>query len=190
MRSSWRMSRTTRVIVSVAVLASALAGASIHPGAAAGAEGKVSTIEPWARVNGMLVVVGTARRAEVALFGTWCDPVVLIAGRRARACGHVPRVERLFVGHGWFAPAPSIEREWRQLRWEMWIDGQRVDLDKFGTSDRWLVRFPPARGKDVILREWSVTLLRAPSGRHTIRYRTSWPGGTTDTTWTFTVRRR
>jgi hypothetical protein len=148
------------------------------------------TVEPWTRVNGMLVVGGTVRRADGALFGQWCDPVVLTAGRRTRACGRVPRVERLFVGHGWFAPELSIDREWRRLAWEMWIDGQRVDLERFGTSDRWLLRFAPARWRDVVLREWSVTLLRATPGRHSIRYRTRWPRGETDTTWTFTIAAR
>lgn len=181
------MSRGWRGVATAALVAAALAGIPSHTDTAAAASHGLGTIEPWARVNGMLVVAGTVRRAEVALFGSWCDPVVLRAGRRTRACGRVPRVERLFVGHGWFAAAPSIDKEWRQLRWEMWIDGQSVELDKFGTSDRWLVRFPPARGRSVILREWSVTLLHATPGRHSIRYRTRWPSGEIDTTWTFTI---
>jgi hypothetical protein len=69
----------------------------------------------------------------------------------------------------------------------MWIDGQRVDLQAFGTADRTLQKYPPAGNIDVVLREWNVTLLRATTGRHTIRYRTREPRGVMDTTWRFTV---
>ena len=148
---------------------------------------RLATIEPSTRVNGMLVVQGSARRAQVRLFSDWCDPVVLSPGRRTRSCGRIPRAPRLFVGYGLFDSQANIERTWKASRWEMWIDGQRVNLQAFGTADRFLLRYGPAGNKDVVLREWSVTLVDATPGRHTLRYRTREPVGVTDTTWTFTV---
>ena len=71
----------------------------------------------------------------------------------------------------------------------MWIDGQRVSLDEFGTTDRMLYHYPPAGGKDVTLREWAVTLAHPTPGRHTIRYRFRLPQGVTDATWEFNVAR-
>ena len=71
----------------------------------------------------------------------------------------------------------------------MWIDGQRVSLDEFGTADRMLWAFAPAGGKDVTLREWRVTLANPTPGHHTIRYRFRLPQGTIDATWEFKVAR-
>jgi hypothetical protein len=51
------------------------------------------------------------------------------------------------------------------------------------------VRFPAAGGKQVILREWSVIVIGVTPGKHVLRYRSeSRSLGTTDATWTFTVR--
>ena len=171
----------------VAAVAAGWIGALVVvAGASAGGEHS-DTIEPSTRVKGMLVVQGVAARAQARLFGDWCDPVVLTSGRRVRNCGRVPRTARLYVGYGSFAPEKAIDRLWKTQTWEMWIDGQRVDLEAFGTTDRVLQKYPPANGKDVVLREWSMTLVRPTAGRHTIRYRTQEPGGMTDTTWIFTI---
>jgi hypothetical protein len=146
-------------------------------------------IGPSTRVHGMLVVQGSAERSEARLFSDYCDPVVLKPGRRTRQCRRIPQTTRLYVGYGLFAPEAKIERAWRDARWNVWIDGERVDLQAFGWADRTLTKYPPAGNKDVVLREWSVTLVRATAGRHTIRYRNHEFGGALDTTWTFVVRR-
>ena len=150
---------------------------------------RTANIDPWERVNGMLVVQGGATRAETALFGNYCEPNILESGRYRRTCSNVPGVRRLFVGYGMWGPKATIPRNWKAREWSMWIDGRRVSLDEFGTTDRTLHQYPPADGKDVTLREWSVTLVRATPGRHTIRYRFRLPQGTTDATWQFTVAR-
>ena len=95
---------------------------------------------------------------------------------------------RLFVGHGLWASQAAIERIWHASKTEMWIDNQRVNLQAFGWTERTLSKYGPAGNKDVALREWSVTLVGATAGRHTIRYRSRIPQlGVTDTAWTFTV---
>lgn len=148
-----------------------------------------ANIEPSERVRGMLVVQGAATRAQSALFGTYCEPVVLTTGRHRRTCRDVPRVRRLFVGYGIFGSMAAVSRSWNARDWSMWIDGERVSLDEFGTTDRTLSNYPPAGGKDVTLREWSVTLAQPIPGRHTIRYRFRLPQGTIDATWVFKVAR-
>jgi hypothetical protein len=112
-------------------------------GADAGRDG-IGTIEPRTRVNGMLVVQGSSRQAQGSLFGSICDPVVLKPGRRTRNCAPVSRVARLFVGYGLFAPPGQIERDWKDVKWKLWLDGQSVDLAAFGTSDRVLSKYAPA----------------------------------------------
>jgi len=135
----------------------------------------------------MVVVQGLFRDADTSIYERFCDPVVLSPGRRVRTCATVPSVRRLFVGHGTFAPKKTIDVAWNKESWAMWIDGRRVSLSRFGHSDRWLYDYPPAGGRDVVLREWSIVLTGA-EGRHSIRYRTRLPQGVFDTTWRFVVR--
>ena len=173
-------------------VAAALTTLALATGASAKVVGS-DAIDPGTRVNGMLVVQGLAREADVALFGYYCDPVVLTAGRRTRVCSlPLPSVRRIFVGHGiWAVSKKRLDSVWNAYagQTEMWIDGRRVSLARFGHSDRWLSNFPPADGRDALLREWSVVLLGA-EGRHSIRYRGRLPQGVTDVTWKFTVATR
>jgi hypothetical protein len=167
-------------VVCLAVLAAAAA--------ASATERHAATIEPSERVHGMLVVQGTPDRASTSLFGTFCRPDIVRSGRYHRSCLPVPRVDRLFVGPGLFATGrDELTRAWAGARWSVWIDGERVRLDAFGATDRMLYRYPPADGRDVILREWSLTLVRPTPGRHTIRYHVTESGATVDATWRFTV---
>lgn len=168
------------VVATVALLASTATSASVA---------RESAVDPGTSVNGMIVVQGVARDAQVGLFADgYCNPVVLNPGRRTRSCHGLPAVRRVFVGHGIFAPRKRIDELWRARTWGMWIDGERVTLNRFGHSDRWLLNYPPAGGRNVVLREWAIVLTGA-EGRHRIRYRTSLPQGITDTTWRFTVGR-
>ena len=173
--------------VGVALCTAALAftaGAAAVPSAG-------SAIDPGTRVNGMLVVQGTARDADAELFGVTCDPVVVRPGRRTRLCGTLPPVRRIFVGHGvWAVSRQLLESYWSAYArlTELWIDGQRVRLDRFGHSDRWLLAYPPADGRDALLRQWSIILVGA-EGRHSIRYRGRSGRGVADTTWRFSVAR-
>jgi hypothetical protein len=171
-------------------VAAALTALTLATGASAKVVGS-DAIDPGTRVNGMLVMQGLASEADVSLFGFYCDPVVLTAGRRTRACSlPLPSVRRIFVGHGvWAVSKRQLDSAWTVYasRTEMWIDGQRVRLTRFGHSDRWLSKFPPADGRNALLREWSIVLLGA-EGRHSIRYRGRLPHqGVTDVTWKFTV---
>jgi hypothetical protein len=147
-------------------------------------------IDPGTPVNGMTVIQGLQREANVGLFtDQFCDPVVLRPGTRTRSCRVVPSSRSIFVGYGIFAPQQRIDSAWKRLSWALWIDGQRVSLSRFGHSDRWLLNYPPADFRDVVLREWSVLLVGA-EGRHSIRYRTRLPqAAVVDTTWKFTVAR-
>jgi hypothetical protein len=136
----------------------------------------------------MTLARGTAATAQQKLFDI-CDPVILSRGRYLRRCGRVPRVSRLFIGYGSFDAPRRINETWRATRWTAWLDGSPIDLRRFGTSDRTLVAFPAAGFENVTLREWRVMLVDPSPGRHTLRYRVREPGGVSDTTWIFTVRR-
>jgi hypothetical protein len=148
----------------------------------------LSDLKPGDRLGRMTLVRGTVATADQKLFDI-CNPIGS-GGTSHRSCGLVPRVRKLFIGYGLFAPPRQINTEWARTRWSAWLDGHRIRLAEFGRSDRTLFAFPPAGGKDVTLREWRVMLVGATPSRHTLRYRSQDPSGTGDnTTWTFTVAR-
>jgi hypothetical protein len=164
------------VVLALSVLASGASATTVRDAA----------IDPGTPVNGMVVVQGLAGEADATLFGGYCDPIVVAPGRRTRTCSVIPHVRQLFVGHGTWAVKKRIDAAWNKQSWAMWIDGDAVELSRFGHSDRWLSHFAPAGGRDVVLREWSIVLTGA-RGRHSIRYRTRLPEGVFDTTWRFRV---
>jgi hypothetical protein len=143
---------------------------------------------PGGKIGAMTLVREIEHQADAELWGSFCDAVLPKPGRYRRTC-FVPRVQRLFIGYGdWERTRKALDSVWKQLTWSLWFDGHRVDLPRFGTSERTLYYFRPAGGKNVILREWSVTLVGVTAGKHVIRYRSASRSlGTTDATWTFTV---
>jgi hypothetical protein len=154
-----------------------------------GCGGSASSVEPGSKIGAMKLVRGTTSRADLKFFDV-CNPIVVKPGEYRRSC-RVPGVRRLFIGYGTFEPTKrGLEREWRQTRWALWVDGHRVDLPAFGTSDRTLFAFPPAGGQDVILREWDVILASPTPGKHELRYRSRHSGATTSATWDFVVVER
>jgi hypothetical protein len=137
----------------------------------------------------MLVVQGVVRETDAALFADgFCDPIVLTPGNRVRSCRAVPPPsKRLFIGYGiWGLSRKIVDAAWKKRSWGLWIDGQKVSLSSFGTSDRWIAGLPTSNGTPALLREWAIVLVGA-KGRHTIRYSNRLPQGTYTTTWKFTV---
>ena len=153
--------------------------------APAGGAAQLVPIKPGGKIGTMRLARGTAAGADAKLFD-FCDPIITRPGRYRRTCPRVPQYRRIFIGYGSFFTDPAVlDANWKSTRWQLWLDGRRVALPAFGTSDRTLVAFPPAGGKDVTLREWRVMLVGATLGRHTIRYRTRTGNRTTDATWVF-----
>lgn len=147
-------------------------------------------VGPGDKIGTMTLVRGIEHKADAEMWGTLgCDAVIPKPGRYRRTCS-VELVRRLFIGYGdWARTRNALDFAWKQLKWDLWFDGRHVNLSLFGTSDRTLYYFPAAGGKNVILREWSVTLVGVTPGRHVIRYRSeSRTLGTTDATWVFTTR--
>jgi hypothetical protein len=175
---SWRnVVRRGSVFVLLAVAVVLLAG---------GFRGSPPPVRPGGKIGTMTLVRGIEDRADDEIW-RFCNAVIPKPGRYRRTC-FVPHIERLFVGYGdWERTRKALDSAWKQLTWDLWFDGRRIDLPRFGTSERTLYYFP-AGGKNAILREWSVTLLWVTSGKHVIRYRSqSRSLGTTDATWKFTV---
>ena len=146
-------------------------------------------VGPGGKIGATTLARGIEHKADAELWGMFCDATLPKPGRYRRTCS-VPRAQRLFIGYGdWERTRKALDSAWKQLKWDLWFDGRHVSLSRFGTSERTLYAFRPAGGKNVVLREWSVTLIGVTLGKHAIRYRSaSRSFGTTDATWTFIVQ--
>jgi hypothetical protein len=156
---------------------------------AAGSRSSPPPTGPGGKIGAMTLVRGSEYEADAELWGGFCEPFTPEPRRYNRTCRVVPRIHRLFIGYGDLEPTMKASTSaWKQLKWNLWVDGHPIDLPRFGTSERTLYNVQGG-GKNMILREWSVILTGATPGKHVIRYRTESPSGTTDATWTFTVQR-
>ena len=105
----------------------------------------------------------------------FCAPVFLNPGVTTTEC-NVPALPELAIGHGFYA-ADEARRDagWQAMSWELYVDGQQVDLDAFGTEEGDLPLAPGQPGYDpnreVIakLRGWDVVLVNPTAGAHTLR---------------------
>jgi hypothetical protein len=91
-----------------------------------GCSDSAGSVEPGSKIGAMKLVRGTTFQADLKFFDV-CNPIIVKPGEYRRSC-HVPGVRRLFIGYGTFEPTKrGLEREWRQTRWDLWVDGHRVD---------------------------------------------------------------
>jgi hypothetical protein len=145
-----------------------------------------SALHPGDHVGSAQLVVGT-EATGATLFGR-CNPVIARPGVYRRSC-RLRRSDALFIGYGASKPhwAP-LDTEWKKTTWAARLDGHRIALRRFGTTD--IRAYMRGRDMPLIRREWRVVLLHA-KGRHRLRYRFSGPlasrGGVVDATFTFTL---
>jgi hypothetical protein len=104
----------------------------------------------------------------------FCSPAFLNPGVTTTECT-VPPLPELAIGHGWFSDDETLrDASWAATTWELYVDGQPVDLEAFGTYDADLPQTGlPGHDPDeeVItkLRSWDVVLVNPTAGGHTLR---------------------
>lgn len=79
----------------------------------------------------------------------------------------IPWVDELFIGYG-IRAVDEAQRDaiWETRTWEMYIDGQAVDLPAFNIMD-----FDTDEGENsYFYRLWRIRLRKIPDGLHTLRY--------------------
>ena len=160
----------------------AVAAATLLVGCGSGSN---SALRPGDHVGSAQLALGT-EATGVTLFGR-CNPVITKPGVYRRSC-RLRRSAALFIGYGASKPhRATLDAEWKKTTWAAWLDGHRIALRRFGTTD--IRAFMPARDEPLIRREWRIVLLHA-EGRHRLRYRYSGPltgFGVVDATFTFTL---
>jgi hypothetical protein len=132
----------------------------------------VPMVQPGGRIGDMVVTTG-ASEAQGPPIWAFCSPAFLQPGVTTTEC-QVPPLPELAVGHGWFAAGDTLrDANWGAMTWELYLDGQAVDLETFGCYDADLPQpgLSAADPDKVIitkLRSWDVLLTNLQPGAHNL----------------------
>ena len=85
----------------------------------------------------------------------------------------VPQMEKLAIGHSFFATDSVFQNaDWADLHWELYLDGQPVDLSDFTTYDYVLPTMAPNPSlvREVFMKftAWDIVLTDLQPGEHTL----------------------
>ena len=168
-----------KMIASFTILALLVCGCSVAPAPASapsttGVQPPVaSLVKPGGKIGEMTVTTGSAKLQGPPLWA-FCSPAIPNPGVTTTQCD-VPPLAEIAIGHGWFtATAELREANWKVMVWELYLDGQQLDLNAFGAYDDDL----PQKGlpgqdpnKEIItkLRTWDVLLTKIQPGAHKLR---------------------
>jgi LPXTG-motif cell wall-anchored protein len=128
-------------------------------------------LQPGASIGGMSLRSGGSAGPPLWAF---CSPAFLNPGVTNTEC-IVPPLPEVAIGHGcFFADEELRDTGWLLHHWEMYLDGQQIDLDAFGTLDDDLPQtglpgLDPGEEVMTKLRSWDVVLVNPTVGTHTLR---------------------
>lgn len=133
----------------------------------------IAMLKPGEKIGEMIVTTGSAKFQGPPLWA-FCSPAFQKPGVTTTQCD-VPPLTEIVIGHGWFATTDALrESNWKAMTWELYLDGQQLDLNAFGAYDADL----PQKGlpgqdpnKEIItkLRTWDVLLTNVRPGAHTLK---------------------
>lgn len=174
-----RLISTTSVMLLIATLFSCAAPTAVPPTATP----TMDLVQPGEKVGDMQLTSG--QHEGVSGFTEFCNPFgEPNQGAVVRKC-NIPALERLHIGWGWFAPTmEELNSDWQQITWELYLDGQLVNLPAFGTYD-----IDANIGGPQKMRMWDVVLEKPMPGEHKLHYiiASQNPDYQTDVTWEFTI---
>lgn len=128
------------------------------------------TLEPGDEINGMVINTGTTKAPPLWAF---CSPAVEKQGVTTVDC-LVPPLPKLAIGHTLGVADPALQTmDWSALTWELYLDGQSIDLDAFGIYDFVVPDLAPRPSpiREVFrqMRAWDVVLTNPTSGAHILQ---------------------
>jgi hypothetical protein len=134
----------------------------------------VAPIKPEGKISEMIVKTG-AHKVQSPPLWAFCSPAFSgNPGAKTTTC-EVPLLPELPIGHGWFA-ATEAQRDsnWKAMQWELYLNGQQLDLAAFGSYDGDLSQKGlPGQdpNKEIItkLRSWDVVLANLKPGAHALK---------------------
>jgi hypothetical protein len=133
----------------------------------------VSMLKPGGKVGEMILQTGAGESQGPPLWA-FCSPAFANPGVTTVDCT-VPALPELSIGHGWWGKdQATTDSNWKSMKWELYLDGQAIDLAAFGTFDADLPQtgLPGyAADQEVMtkLRSWDVLLTNLTPGAHTLR---------------------
>ena len=128
------------------------------------------TLKPGDKIGDMTVQNNAHYRlTQVRSIWSLCGdfPEETKPGTQTLDC-NVPVLPWINLDIGWHAEAALLESNWESMKWEMYFDGNRIDLDSFG----WVEIDDPIHGETAKARVWLVTLLSPSPGKHVFKF--SW----------------
>jgi hypothetical protein len=136
---------------------------------AAGQSFSSTMFRPGDTLGGMTLTTGAQDAAPVWAF---CSPVQHVGNTTISDCS-VPLVHRLAVGQIVLPGDDALVRlDWSEIRWELTIDGQPIDLKSFGAYNLVMPAIShhpsPVREIFVHFTGWDVVLTDLHPGEHII----------------------
>lgn len=160
-------------------LLSAVVLSSCQPATEAPALPDVVMLQPGDMIADMKLVTSSPAKAANTIFN-YCTPYLGSQPAVLTFECQTPRSDFLFIGYGEIANSKDeLEKKWKTRTWDLFVDGNPVDLSAFGTLD-------VDRGKKI--RVWNVGLENISPGAHVLRYvarEIENPQNVTDLTWSF-----
>lgn len=128
-----------------------------------------SMLKPGDEIDGMIITTGAAKTPPLWAF---CSPASENEGVVNTDC-RVPQVSELAIGHTFGLTDPKLQTlDWSALTWELFLDGQPLDLDAFGIHSYLvpgLAPHPsPVREVFIQMKGWDVVLVNPTPGRHSL----------------------
>jgi hypothetical protein len=125
MNKVWQVAGNFIIILMVLALA----------GCAAPTPTALRMLKPGDSVGGMIVQKG-ASKPDVPPIWAFCSPD---SGNKPGVVTEdctVPALPELGIGHGWITyDEANRESDWKAFTWELYLDGQAIDLNAFGIFD-------------------------------------------------------
>ncbi len=124
----------------------------------------VPMLRPGDKVSNMILTTGRLNSGlRTSSIWDFCLSAMDSAGQATREC-RVPPYRQVVIGEQWSASdVGQLDADWSVMTWELYIDGQPVDLAAFGTFDENL--------RNSRWRGWNAVLMNLTSGSQlTLRY--------------------
>jgi hypothetical protein len=93
----------------------------------------------------------------------------------------MPHAPGLTIPLGWSAQETVFEANWEAITWELYVEGDQIDLESFG----WTTPYKPSISEGIKTRIWVVCLKDLSPGKLTLRLVWTFKTSINDGTYTY-----
>jgi hypothetical protein len=125
-------------------------------------------LKPGDEIGDMTLTTGAADAPSL-----WAFCTSQVSNRVTTASCRVPQMPKLAIGHAFLAIENTFSKtEESELAWELYFDGQLLDLNKFGICNYTLPTIAPSPSplREVFMKfvAWDIVLTDLQPGSHTL----------------------